>query len=209
MNTAQDKANTVNWLKERYGDVVVVEVPFGRYVPALNAILGTAIEMFGATHMLSLSTEFPPTTDLLIALDSHMDESALVVGAALAEHEFSVGYVLEAEATKLPWNTASLWNLAKLGLLGFPSSGESWSAPENAGMEEAVTIALYQRLLGADNATAKLVKVNGFGGEWNQTGWSPERLALHLRKLRSKIDRASAQFKKVCVLNAPSVYHIA
>ena len=50
---------------------------------------------------------------------SYMDENTLVVGPALDGHEFSLGENALRGRT-CPWNTAAVWNLKAISLVGFP-----------------------------------------------------------------------------------------
>lgn len=57
------------------------------------------------------------------SLDKYLDPETLVVGPALPGHDFEEGYQALRGRT-CPWNTAALWNVRKLALIGFPLVGD-------------------------------------------------------------------------------------
>ena len=118
--------------------------------------------------------------------------------------------VLELNGRTTPWNTLAVWNLSKLAVTGFvmvseglvapppsPSDGEETTNRQTtkyAGVEEVVTIALLQQLLGRDEARAKLVPVPGIA--WDASfGGDAQRQAWHESKMQSKLTRAAIQLQ--------------
>jgi len=84
--------------------------------------------------------------------------------------------------------------LATTGFLllseGFLTSTEE---DPSYGVEEVVTIALLQKLLGQEEAVAKLVPVPGI--TWDAEFADPERQLWHQTKMESKLSRAARQMK--------------
>lgn len=201
INAEEDKVDTVSKFPEAFP-----VTPWGKFVQPLNALIlkGAAAE---AEFLLLASAEFPPTQALVDTLLSHVTLGTLVVGAAFAEHNLynTIPCRVQADGAMVPWNTFALWNLEHLTKLGIPLVGDAPFDPKMAGVEEVATIALYQRIW--PSLKAKLVKIPGFGGEWNTTGWSAERLEKHRKKIQSKIDRPKAQLD-YAGLSRPIVQHI-
>ena len=56
-------------------------------------------------------------------MSSFLDDDTLVVGPTLPGHEFSEGEQALRGRT-CPWNTAAIWNVSKLALIGFPLVGD-------------------------------------------------------------------------------------
>ncbi len=56
-------------------------------------------------------------------LMSYVDIDTLVVGPVLEGHEFSSGENLLRGRT-CPWNTAAIWNVKAISLVGFPLIGD-------------------------------------------------------------------------------------
>lgn len=65
-------------------------------------------------------------------LGSYLDENTLVVGPSLLGHEFTEGPQTLRGRT-CPWNTAALWNVSKLALIGFPMIGDG--VPSHSGTD--------------------------------------------------------------------------
>lgn len=52
------------------------------------------------------------------ALGNLLGPDHLVVGAALAGHDFRAGETVELDGTSTPWNTIAMWDVYKLAKLG-------------------------------------------------------------------------------------------
>lgn len=200
VNAAEDKIGTL----EMFPEVAFPVNPWGKFVAPLNAIVMNAA-LARADYLLLASAEFAPTQEQVDALATEMDENTLVVGATFADHEFFPGETVGGTGTTVPWNTFALWDTERLSRIGFPLVGDAPFDPKQAGVEEVVTIALFQAFW--DNLEAKLVRVAGLGGEWNTNGWSEDRLAKHAAKIESKKVRPAAQLARLC-LRPPTVIHI-
>lgn len=118
-----DLPSAVLIASEPYALIDVVPVsPWGKFVPALNALVSWACD-HGATRVLFLSAETSLSPETIRYLSSHVDEDTLVAGAALPGHVYRPG-LNDLNGRTTPWNTAAVWNLAKLCLLGFPLVAE-------------------------------------------------------------------------------------
>lgn len=99
-------------------EIKVLAVPcWGAFVPALNALLGYARQL-GCRHILYHSLEVQCTPDVLQRLLDYYTRYTLVVGAALAGHNFEAGEQ-RLNGRTAPWNTLSLWSVRKLSVTGF------------------------------------------------------------------------------------------
>ena len=56
-------------------------------------------------------------------LIQYIDDDTLVVGPALQGHEFEEG-TQPLRGRTCPWNTAAIWTVSKLQLVGFPLIGD-------------------------------------------------------------------------------------
>ena len=105
-----------------------------------------------------------------------------------------------------PWNTCALWDVRKLALTGFllvseglhysPSNDNDGSGSRiEGGVEEVVTIATLQRILGPKKACAKLVHIPPHIISWETDNFDNDagRKEWHEHKMDSKITRAQAQ----------------
>lgn len=237
--------------------------PWGKFVPALNALLtvaaATAATMDAAaaaaeeddpphstttaTWILFCSAETKASAFALATLHNHMDnnnkEDTLVCGALLPGHDYygpsttktsndntvttNQRFDPEGVATQLngrttPWNTLALWNVRKLALTGFSTISDGLLDDNSiggsmAGVEEVVIIALLQRLLGPENAKAKVIRIvqpdldatasgtftaatpPAAALEWNPTFADPARQKWHEKKMQSKMTRAARQLE--------------
>eukprot|EP00522_Entomoneis_paludosa_P010612 CAMPEP_0172452480 /NCGR_PEP_ID=MMETSP1065-20121228/10127_1 /TAXON_ID=265537 /ORGANISM="Amphiprora paludosa, Strain CCMP125" /LENGTH=771 /DNA_ID=CAMNT_0013204539 /DNA_START=114 /DNA_END=2429 /DNA_ORIENTATION=- len=212
--------------------------PWGRFVPALNALIGYAAALeempdcilfssaeTSATRqsvqaLLNQMLEHPMGTDVggafprlrtskLAPEPPKLDISTLVAGALLPGHDYQskterdgsddekAVQKVELNGRTTPWNTLAVWNLRKLATTGFLllSEGFLTSTEEDPsyGVEEVVTIALLQKLLGQEEAVAKLVPVPGI--TWDAEFADPERQLWHQTKMESKLSRAARQMK--------------
>jgi hypothetical protein len=187
--------------------------PWGRFVPALNALVLHAASAHRAKRILFVSAETTAPKSSIDALLSEMkkedgsdDESVLVAGARLAGHDYraaqadTASLVVPLNGRTSPWNTLAVWNLKKLAITGFQlvsdaliTDDDKNREPWYAGIEEVVAIALLQTLLGRDQARAKLVHVPGI--TWDQTFDDPERKKWHEYKMESKATRAAHQLE--------------
>ena len=188
-------------------DVVPV-TPWGKFVPALNALVGWAATLpgGGAGRILFASAETTLAPASVALLLDHVDDGTLVAGCALPGHDYheetTTGAVPLTGRTT-PWNTCAVWSVPKLATTGFPlvaeglhwqqEGGEGTLAPGPAGVEEASAIALLQRTLPAGAAVAKLVRVPGV--QWEVDWEDAERREWHERKMRSKTERAGVHLR--------------
>lgn len=185
--------------------------PWGQFVPALNALVSWAAPF--ADHILFCSVETTAPPSAIATLRSRMTPDTLVCGALLPGHEYhhhhqngdattpntpphgGIPTALNGRTT--PWNTLALWDLKKLALTGFQLVSEGVHCTSNepswAGVEEVVAIAVLQKLLGSENAVAKLVPTDGV--EWDQTFDDPARQQWHEQKMKSKLERAAKQLE--------------
>ena len=171
-------------------------------MPALNAIVAWAAGE-KCDRLLLASAEVTLTSEVMGEMTDRLDgETTLVVGTRLQGHDHRSGtggecVEVELSGRTTPWNTCALWNLPKLALTGFQLVSEGLhTGPDGgsveAGVEEAVTIACLQRILGPERAVAKLVSIEGTSWE-KDFGDDDGRREWHERKMRSKLQRAAAQ----------------
>ncbi|KAG7387516.1 hypothetical protein PHYPSEUDO_014038 [Phytophthora pseudosyringae] len=183
---------------------IIPMLHWGKFVPALNALIGTAADHFPKADTLILqSLEIDVDAACVESLRSHFDiKRDLVVGAALPGHDFQpdpASQPVELSGLTSPWNTLALWNLEQLTKVGFALMGDALRLEVDgvgsaAGIEEVATIAMYQQLYanGTSPTTAKLVRVPSIA--WQVDGLhDPKRLEWHNKKMASKQQRAATQ----------------
>ena len=193
-----------------YPKVVTFPVtPWGKVVLAPNALLIKSAEHM--THLLFASTEYPITSSLASLLLSHCDAQTLVVGAKLDMHDFKASpgervLIEHANGLQIPWNTCALWSIEHLIHTGFVLTADSFTDPDNAGMEEMGTIAA-QQILWPDKAVAKLVATGEGDLVRNTHGWNIKRRERFIRNLESKNSRSAAQMERLS-LPTPDILHI-
>jgi len=172
--------------------------PWGQFAPALNALIGWAsLQNNSCRQILFASAETTASAFAVQSLQNHLTSDTLVAGIVLPGHDYQgPGKTVDLNGRTTPWNTLALWDLRKLALTGFQLVSEGLQPPAVAGVEEVVVIAVLQKILGGDNAKAKLVQVDGGGVEWDQTfGGDPARKQWHEEKMQSKISRAATQLE--------------
>ena len=183
---------------------VLPVTPWGKFVPALNAIVSwCAIRQ--CQYLLLASAEVQLTPQVMTILKSKIDiKHTLVVGTVLNGHAYKANQNIfneqieevevELNGRTTPWNTCALWNVNKLALTGFllVSEGLHDNNQVSAGVEEVCAIATLQRILQPNNAQAKLVSIPG--ASWEQTFDNDEkRKEWHEKKMQSKFTRAQRQ----------------
>lgn len=204
--------------------VVLPLLQWGRFVPALNALVGAATTHFPSAQLLLLqSVEVAADAAAVAFLTSQFEVGRdLVVGAALPGHDFRPSpsssdsdsanasesrAVWPLDGCTTPWNTLALWDLARLALVGFPLLGDALTLDAaSAGVEEVATIALYQQLF-PDASTAKLCAVPGI--DWHVDAFAnDERRRWHAQKMASKRERAEAQMVHFGLATRGTVCHL-
>ncbi len=210
INAEADRSGSQEFMRTRYPEVVAFPVtPWGKVVQAPNALLIKSAER--VTHLLLASTEYPVTNPLVSLLLSHLDAQTLVVGAKLDVHDFKVPLgerilIQHASGLQIPWNTCALWSIEHLIHTGFVLTADSFTDPNNAGMEEMGTIAAQQRLW-PNKAVAKLVATGEGDLVHNMHGWNIKRRERFVRNLESKNSRSAAQMERLS-LPMPDILHI-
>lgn len=210
INSGADLSESQQFMRVRYPDVTAFSVtPWGKVVQAPNALLIQSAER--VTHLLFASTEYPVTASLASLLLSHCDEQTLVVGARLDAHDFKAApgerrLIPHASGLQIPWNTCALWSIEHLIHTGFVLTADSFTDPDNAGMEEMGTIAA-QQILWPNKAAAKLVMPRPGDLVHNTYGWNIKRHERFVRNLESKNSRSAAQMERL-ELPQPSVLHV-
>ncbi|POM69148.1 Hypothetical protein PHPALM_14596 [Phytophthora palmivora] len=197
---------------------IIPMLHWGKFVPALNALIGTAADHFpNADTLILQSLEIDVDAASVESLRSYFDiKHDLVVGAALPGHDFQpepTKQPVELSGLTSPWNTLALWNLEQLTKVGFALMGDALRLEVDgigsaAGIEEVATITMYQKLYanGTSPITAKLVRVPSIA--WQVDGLEdPKRLAWHEKKMASKQQRAAAQLVHFG-LEPGCVYHM-
>ena len=183
-------------------DVVPV-TPWGKFVPALNALVSwAATTADGASYIMFASAETSVTPSSVQILIDAVDDDTLVAGCALPGHDYREdsggGEEVPLTGRTTPWNTCAVWNLRKLATTGFALVAEGLHVQEDgtqgpAGVEEASTIAILQRTMPRGEAVAKLVRVPGV--TWEVDWDDEERRRWHEGKMRSKVERAAVHLK--------------
>jgi hypothetical protein len=213
---------------------VIPVTPWGKFVPALNAIVTYCADMC-IPRVLIISVEVKLTRTAMEVLQSNMVANegceTLVVGATLNGHEHHALTALASTSSSTipqptmtsstpnrvikevkltgrttPWNTCALWDVRKLALTGFllVSEGLHINSTDNdigggsrveGGVEEVVTIATLQHILGPKRACTKLVHIPPKLISWETDNFDNDagRKVWHERKMNSKITRAQAQ----------------
>jgi hypothetical protein len=187
--------------------IVLPVTPWGKFVPALNALLGYAHEELHAEYILFVSAEVCASAasirtlvDHCFSADETPDSYVLVAGAALSGHDYRDA-VVPLNGRTTPWNTLAVWKVSKLMLTGFLPISDLGS---NAGVEECAAIALHQQLF--PQARAKLVKLQDV--EWQVTfDGDDERQKWHEHKMKSKLERAHAQLELLQLVDKGRVEH--
>jgi hypothetical protein len=171
----------------------------------------------GGHQILFCSAETTCSAQSVQTLQSHLQADTAVVGACLPGHEYKCQTaatatsddqqqqkqreptVVELNGRTSPWNTLALWDLRKLALTGFLLVSDGLLSDDQTdpsfGIEEVVAISLLQRLLGPENAKAKLVQLTSSSVDWNQEFDDPERKKWHEQKMNSKRTRAARQLE--------------
>lgn len=194
----------------RWSIQVVPVQPWGRFVPALNALVMHAATNLRASRIMFVSAETTTVGVNAIArlLKECMSDHVAVVGARLTGHDHSATgdrpQTVELNGRTTPWNTLAVWNVPKLALTGFqlisdgllsdltpPPVDGTTPLINMGGVEETVTIALLQKLLGPTHAVAKLLAVPDV--TWNEKFDDPARQEWHDQKMASKVSRAQRQ----------------
>jgi hypothetical protein len=190
--------------------------PWGKFVPALNALVRYAHAEIQADYILMVSAEVSASPASIQALYNHCQEVTaddgsyvLVAGAALnghlydvpaAEHSKGVRNSRPLNGRTCPWNTLAMWNLSKLILTGFLSVSDIGSS---AGIEECAVVAIHQQIF--PQARAKLVRL--LDVEWQECFADEERRLWHENKMNSKIERAEAQLAMLGLARSGRVEH--
>ena len=189
---------------------VLPVTPWGRFVPALNALIAYATKDCQADLILFVSAETKASSESIQRLcDNVRAADTLVAGALLGGHVYhehdntaaspASCTIAELTGRTSPWNTLSVWKLSKLALTGFQLVSDGLLTDDDAepsyGVEEVLAIAMLQKVLGTDQAKAKLIKLDDI--EWDQVFEDEERRQWHEKKMNSKIERADRQLKLI------------
>eukprot|EP01082_Thalassiosira_pseudonana_P013159 g12661.t1 g12661 contig6:2375981-2377059(+) len=205
-STDVDTLQTTIAAKQTQIEILPV-TPWGKFVPALNAIVAWAARR-NVRYLMLASAEVQLSGGVVERMKRALDlEKTLVVGAVLQGHQYhapteSNTDELQVELTgrTTPWNTLALWNLPVLALTGFLLVSEGLHPEEDggegsSGVEEVVTIATLQKILSPNTAQAKLMSIQSPDAVvWGQNfGDDVGRREWHERKMMSKFTRAKRQ----------------
>lgn len=189
-------------------DIHVLPVqPWGKFVPALNALVQFACSCPMASQILFVSAETTaPRNATLATLQSHLKDDTMVVGAVLPGHDHRGvrTEIMPLTGRTSPWNTLALWDLSKISRTGFQLVSEGLDDSSMAGVEEVAAIALLQSLF-PNTCKAKLVQVQGVN--WEQEFADPARQQWHENKMASKVERPAHQLASLGLHNG-TVEHI-
>jgi hypothetical protein len=174
------------------GVEVPVEVipvsPWGKFTPALNAIVAHAART-GVDQLLLQSVEVEVDRPAVKQLQEHLTPDRCVVGAALPGHAFAGCTEVALRGDTCPWNTLALWSVPTLALTSFPSVGDGLLDDSSAGVEEVSAVAVLQRLV-PHKAGAAVVQVPGL--DWVTHFEDARRAEWHSRKMASKVTRPAS-----------------
>ena len=187
----------VEAVKAAAGDVVdkLIPVEWGRFVPALNALVSDAASA-GVDKIMFQSTEIEVKASSVVKLvEALEDDKTLVAGAALPGHKVGKGR-MGLNGLTMPWNTLAVWDVTMLSSTGFLMVSEGIADASTAGVEEAAVIAT-QQLMHPGAAEAKLIRVPGVAWETNFNDDS--RAQWHAKKMASKERRVSNQLSLIRV----------
>ncbi len=168
--------------------------PWISFTQPLNMLVEKALSL-GAKELLFQSIEVEISLSDMEKLESHLTQDTLVVGAKLHTlHGDERQLCTQLNGWTTPWNTLALWNIEKLGLIGFLSisSGNLEDIP--GGVEEVVTISLLQSLK-QNQMKAKVVNLDSV--VWSTTWDCDQREAYHKQKMESKDKRSKIQLEKL------------
>jgi len=99
---------------------VLPVTPWGKFVPALNALIRYAAVDCQAQLIMFVSAETEASATSISMLVNEVDSSTLVVGAVLPGHDYHQGERVTLNGRNTPWNTLAVWNLPNIALNGFP-----------------------------------------------------------------------------------------
>eukprot|EP01084_Bolivina_argentea_P003468 6504_1 len=177
--------------------------PWGRFTPALNALLRLAADI-QASYLLLQSLEIDVAYETIDTLCTSMQPEDLVVGAALIYHDFKPGWRILNGVTS-PWNTLAIWSVPKLAPTGFLAVAEGCVYGVEAGVEEATAIGVLQKLMGKKENVAKLARINGV--RWGYDWEDGKRQEWHNHKMASKLKRTEKQLDTLGLKDTIFVLH--
>ena len=195
---------------------VVRVAPWGRFVPALNALIQHAAAI-PVSEILFASLEATFALDEVAAMQHELSRSqALVVGVRQQGHEWhqpehdsgSSSTLAPLSGLTVPWNTTAMWAVPALSRTGFLLVSED---AVNGGVEEAAVVGAHSLLLhgspSAGSQRAVLATLMDFArpaeaatdprSRWT-TQWEDEgRTRWHQAKMESKAQRAQWQRREM------------
>lgn len=169
--------------------------PWVGFSGPLNALLRFSASL-GCAYVCLQSVEVVAEPRAVQLLAEHLaEDSVLVAGAALPGHTFRAGRH-PATGVTVPWNTLAMWKVSTLLITGFLSVSDGLCGGKGSkGVEEVAVLAALQRLLGEQRTRALLVCLPPAAVAW-MTDWSDShRVAMHRRKVESKLERAASQLE--------------
>ncbi|CAE6476673.1 unnamed protein product [Rhizoctonia solani] len=180
---------------------------YGRFIPALNAIVAFAHER-GFENVLFQSVEVNVEPEKVKKMVDLCIRDVLVVGKAFDAHKFHQVPPNNAAQIYLtgrtcPWNTLAVWNVSKLARTGFLLTSETNTPPNSSAIEEAPTIALHQKLF-PGQSRALLVRFEAEDG-WGTAWTDPARVEWHARKLASKDTSAAAHISNIGLAGSATI----
>ncbi|KAL3945465.1 MAG: hypothetical protein SGBAC_000436 [Bacillariaceae sp.] len=172
--------------------------PWGKFTPALNALVTYAAEQ--ECHLIMFcSAEIKAPKEAIDKLCQHVQKGTTVAGAALPGHQYAPG-TQDLNGRTCPWNTLAVWDVNMLSLTGFQLCSDMGAT---AGVEECAAIGLLQTLF--PNTTAKLVRLDEV--QWDKDFEDEERRKWHEYKMKSKLDRAQVQMERLNLASSGKVLH--
>jgi hypothetical protein len=220
---------------------VLPVTPWGQFVPALNALISYAAGLdqilfcsaecatTSAASVDHLFVEMTPDTlvvgavlpghDTSKKIDHEKDRDAATTTTTGVGRRNERQVVVALTGRTTPWNTLAVWDLRKLSLTGFLLVSEGLfddddndnGSVSTAGVEEAVAIAVLQKLLGPEQSKAKLVALpEDHVVQWQVNSFEGDRRKWHEQKMKSKEQRAAKQLERIgfVLQDAGVVHHI-
>lgn len=198
-----DKSDAVNKLNQMDRVEAFIVSPWGKWTPALNALLYRAGQL-KADQILYQSTEIRLPAQGLAKMQSLLGPDVLNVGSRLEGHDWRPG-TNPINGVTTPWNTNCLWSVPWLSLVGFLEGTNgyfSYNGIREDGVEEPDTEGILQMLHGL-----KVILTQVEGSFWGTDHEDPDRAAAHAEKMALKHSRPARRIQR---LNIPSgiVHHI-
>jgi hypothetical protein len=204
---------------------VLPVTPWGKFVPALNALVQFAAATVNPPlseidsndsnngicrhQILFCSAETACSAQAVQTLQSHLQADTAVVGACLPGHDYkgtarssdddsSEPIIAELNGLTSPWNTLALWDLRKLAMTGFLLVSDGLLSDDESDPSfgiEEVVATCLLQKLLGANQAKSKLVQLTSQVDWNQHFDDPARQKWHEQKMTSKLSRANRQLE--------------